>query len=469
MPDLEKLYRATPVWLQNALVSVQGWRLKRMRFGVLYPEVERRVEARWSLHGQALVDFQAERLSAHLRAAQQCPFWKETFSERGVRVQASDPFSELAKLPVLTKRDAQHHASGILNPSASLTSLRSVHTSGTTGAGLVFHETPDADLERWAVWWRYRKQFGLDRGKRCGHFGGRSVVPLSQQRPPFWRYNYPGRQLLVSAYHLSEDTVESYWRALNDYKVEWLHGYPSFLSVFAKLCLNAGLGRLPHVRWITTGAENLLPSQRRSIESGFAARVRQHYGMAEAVANISERIDGRLLVDEDFSYVEFVPDASGSSAHRIIGTNWSNHAFPLFRYDTGDLADVSGTTMPACGTWREVYSLDGRSEDFVVLPNGARVGRLDHVFKDLVHVSEAQIYQRELGGVVIRIVKGSGYDVHDEEARLLAEARQRLGYDISIQIEYTSEIPRTASGKLRFVVSDLPKGQLAEVQESRTV
>src|SRR5438876_12322072 len=28
---------------------------------------------------------------------------------------------------------------------------------------------------------------------RCAYFGGRSVVPIEQQKPPFWRYNIAGR------------------------------------------------------------------------------------------------------------------------------------------------------------------------------------------------------------------------------------------------------------------------------------
>lgn len=468
MADLERLYRAAPVWMQNALVNLQGWRLQRMRYGGRYSEVERLVDARWSLHGQALVDHQAQRLAAHLRVAQECPYWRHRFAEHEVRADASDPFSELSKLPILTKGDVQRNASAILNPALHKSSLRSVHTSGTTGAGLIFWETADADLERWAVWWRYRRQFDLSRRTPSGHFGGRSVVPLTQTKPPYWRHNRPGRQLLLSAYHLSDQTVEAYWDALESSRVEWLHGYPSFLSLFAKLCRDADLPPLSAVRAITTGAENLLASQRRAIESTFAARVRQHYGMAEAVANISERTDGRLVVDEDFSLVELVSDGTGRSA-KVVGTNWSNAAFPLIRYDTGDVATVGRPAEPGRGEWREVEALDGRREDFVVLPSGARVGRLDHVFKDLVHIAEAQIYQPAEGRVIFRIVKGPDYDASGEQARLLAEARQRLGEAITIDVEYLAEIPRTSSGKLRFVVSDLRAGKLGAPQDPPVV
>jgi phenylacetate-CoA ligase len=268
--------------------------------------------------------------------------------------------------------------------------------------------------------------------------------------------------LLVSAYHLSESTVVWYWKALRDFGVEWLHGYPSFLALFAALCRAKNLPRLESVRWVTTAAENLLASQRNVIEEYLDMPVRQHYGMAESVANISERTDGRLVVDEDFSLVEFLaPDDEGTS--RIIGTNWSNPAFPLFRYDTGDTASVEPDQREAVGIWREVGALDGRCEDYVMLRNGARIGRLDHMFKDLVNIVAAQIYQHTPGEIVLRVVKGSRYDECREEVRLLREARMRLGAETCISVEYVDTIEKTRSGKLRFVVSDVASGKLERV------
>ena len=459
--DLERVYRATPVWAQDALASLHGWRLQRERFGNGYAEVERHVIERRSLSGSALVEFQARRLTAHLQAAQATAFWRVRFAEHGVNPAGSDPFIELHKLPVLTKAEVRAHASEIRSSAYEPGELITGHTSGTTGAGLVLWETRAAIRERWAVWWRYRRWFGLDPAMRSGHFGGRSVVPITQSRPPYWRRNHPGRQLLLSAYHLNAQTVEAYWRALREWDAEWLHGYPSFLALFADLCRLRNLPRIDSVRVVTVGAENLLANQRRSIESVFGVPVRQHYGLAEGVANVSEHPDGRLRVDEDYALTEFVPaNDSASSAHRILGTNWSNPAFPLFRYDTGDVATLPNPVPVPTDVWREVTTIDGREEDYVLLPDGSRVGRLDHVFKDLVHIREAQIYQPAADLLVLRIVKGPAYDEHHEEERLLLEMRQRVGSALPIRIEYLDDIPRSRRGKLRFVVSELTEARL---------
>ena len=94
-----------------------------------------------------------------------------------------------------------------------------------------------------------------------------------------------------------------------------------------------------------------------------------------------------------------------------------------------------------------------------MLPNGAMVGRLDHIFKDQVRVREAQIYQPDLTRVVLRLVGANGFTTRDEVA-LISAARTWLGSGLRIEIEHLEALPRTRAGKLRFVVSDVVAARL---------
>ncbi|MFZ4596455.1 MAG: hypothetical protein ACOYOF_19530, partial [Verrucomicrobiaceae bacterium] len=294
---------------------------------------------------------------------------------------------------------------------------------------------------------------GVERGEWCGYFGGRSIVPVRETIAPFWRVNSSGRQVFFSAYHLSERNARQYVGEIVRRKLRWLHGYPSLLTILASFVLDQGLDVGTHLRWITTGAENLLPSQRRLIEKAFGVTPRQHYGMAEAVANISECELGGLHVDEDFAAVEFLP-VEGQPFCRIVGTNFSNPAFPLVRYFSGDLAVLRPEGCSCGRPGRVVLSIDGRQEDYVVLPSGAVIGRLDHIFKDMISVREAQVYQPSRGRIVFRVVRSPSYNDADEK-ELMRSARQRLGGEVEIKIDYLNAVERTSSGKLRFVVSDV--------------
>jgi phenylacetate-CoA ligase len=263
---------------------------------------------------------------------------------------------------------------------------------------------------------------------------------------------------MFSGYHMSPANLPAYVAELRRRKLPWLHGYPSLLVLLAAYLLDTRTDLGYQVRWITIGAENLLPQQAQMIRQALGTKPRQHYGMAEGVANISECERGRLHVDEDFAAVEFVPTGEGQSC-RVVGTNFSNPATPLVRYDVGDVVTLLDEACPCNRPGRLVARVDGRQEDYVMLRNGVRVGRMDHIFKDLVRIHEAQIYQVRPGELIYRIVRGNGYGPGDEQ-RLLQETRLRLGDGASIQVEYVDSIARTSSGKLRFVVSEIREGQL---------
>ena len=181
---------------------------------------------------------------------------------------------------------------------------------------------------------------------------------------------------------MSPSNLPHYLGELRRSKPPWIHGYPSLIAVVASYVLETGYDLGYPVRWVTTGAENLLPQQRVLIERAFGVQPRQHYGSTEAVAQFSECPLGVLHVDEDFAAVEFVEDEHGCT--QIVGTNLSNTATPLIRYEVGDLGMLSLERCPCGRPGRAVAALDGRQEDYVITRRGARVAALNHIFKDMV-------------------------------------------------------------------------------------
>jgi len=322
--------------------------------------------------------------------------------------------------------------------------------------------TLKAEQEQWAVWWRYRARFGLDRNTWYAHFFGKSIIPFERSKPPFWRINRPGRQILFSACHMSEHNLPYYMEELNRRQPPWIQGYPSLLALLASFVLENGLEMNYRPKVITVWAESLLPQQKLVIQKAFGTVCRQHYGMAECVANISECPEGNLHVDEDCAHIEFLPLNGDSS--RIIGTNYTNFAFPLIRYDAGDVVELEDPEKRCpCGRpGRLVRSIDGRKEDYILTPDGRRIGRLDHIFKDMVNIKECQIFQEHPERVVLRAVRSRKYTGKDEKI-LLHEARKRLGNRIEIVIDYVEAIERTSQGKLRFVISKIPDAQIHNI------
>jgi len=436
---LAAVFENLPVALQQAACHLEGWRIARHRYGGDFQALLRAAEARTNWTREQMDDYQGRRLAAFLEHAR-----RNTTHYAGQSLNAS--------WPVLQKRVVQERTADFIARGYER-SGHWAHTSGTTGAGLRFPVTRQAHQEQWATWWRYRHWHGIGLNTWCGYFGGRMVVPLQTEEAPYWRDNAPGRQILFSGQHLREETLPQYVAELRRRQPPWLHGYPSLLSLVADYLVTRGEDLGYTVRWLTTGAENLLPHQARLMERAFGVRPRQHYGMAEGAANISECERGALHVDEDFSAVEFLP-AEEAGVYRVIGTNFTNLAMPLVRYDVGDRVRLSEAGC-ACGRpGRVVESIDGRSEDYLWLSDGTRLGRLDHIFKDATRVREAQIVQRARGEMTLRVVRGMGF-AEDDERQLLAETRYRVGAAMRVDLEYVDRIERTATGKLRLVVSEV--------------
>ena len=252
---------------------------------------------------------------------------------------------------------------------------------------------------------------------------------------------------MFSPLHLNISTVEAYYKKLETSNLKWIHGYPSQLAFLASLIQEKGLEPLP-MDFVSIGSESLLDHQKKIIREVFKVSPIEHYGLKEGVANISQTPDGKYQVDQDFAYVEFIKSELGDNLYRIIGTNYWNPAFPLIRYDTQDIAILDDNM--------DIISIEGRNDDYITLPNGVKIGRLTMIFLRATYVKEAQFYQKSINEVDIRIVPAFDYVPEIHEEIILNAAKERLGAEIRINIVYFEKIYKTKSGKLKFVISDIP-------------
>ena len=441
---LNKLYYKLPVCLQNLMCSVKGYLVCRRRYNKsFYKYLE--------LYEGGKVNAILE-LRRFLQEAEKSEFYKDLFESTKFNIEAENIYDELRKLPVLLKSDVVKNHRKILNTHYVGKTI-DVGTSGTTGAGLFFPMAVDAEIKQWAVWWRYRRNLGIGLDTWCGWFGGKIVVPARQQKSPYWRINFSAKQVMFSYLHLTKDTVGKYYKEIKKRKLPWLHGYACNIYLLASLIKDKGLQPLECVRFVTTGSDNLLDSYRILIKQVFPnAQVHQHYGLGESVANFSEDRNGVIRVDDDFAYVEFIPlDEEEPELCRIIGTGFCNSAFPLIRYDTGDIARIRYDDQGRI----QILGIDGRSTEYVKLPGGRRIGvtGLDN-FEYLTKIEAAQYIQEDLYSLTVKVVKGKGYD-EQEEKGLLNEIYSRIPKEVKVKIEYVDKLERTKSGKIRLIISEV--------------
>ncbi|MCM1048308.1 MAG: hypothetical protein NC433_07780 [Clostridiales bacterium] len=445
-----KIYNNLPLIMQNTAVTAKGAKIQKTRYGNTFKKhyIACKEREQWSLKEKMQYrDAKIREMVCY--CYRHVPFYKRLFDKNNVNIESISGLDDLWKIPIIDKAIVRENYEDFQSDEyvKNKSYVKHLHTSGTTGAGLDYRITNDADAEAWAIGWREHEKIGIHRGMWCAYFAGKPIVPASQKKPPYYRINYAGRQIMFSTFHMNNETLYSYIDAMNKYQPQWLQGYPSAVGLLASFINETGYRLTYQIKTITLASESVTERQRNEIKKAFSVNPFQTYGQTEAVAYFRDYIPGELYVIEDYSAVEFIQMDDGMT--HIVGTSFWNKAMPLLRYDTHDLAEVEKTQFG-----RKICSIDGRVEDYIVLDDGSKIGRLGHTFKTADNVIEAQIVQVKKTFVKILIVKSNLYCEKDEK-KIKELINERFGDRIQYEIQYVEKIPRTNNGKLRFVVSEL--------------
>ena len=458
-----RFYDSSPVWAQNLACSVFGLKMRRERYNKVFHDALRflLVSQGWSY--ERLLEHQNQELKRIITHAYEAvPYYRKIFNERGLTPEDIQTVIDLQKLPILEKKTLRERFLDLKSKNCTENRLVHGHTGGTTGTALDLIEDVETAPWQWAVWWRHRQRFGLRLNDPFIVFAGRDVVPLNSMDPPFWRRNLPMRQTYVSIHHMTKNNMPFLVDYLQRRNVSYYSGYPSGLYLLASYLLEKGIALRRPPKVTVTGAETLLPHQRRVIETALNTEVADQYGASEHCVNISECENHVYHVDMEFGIVEFVPiPGLPSNVRRIVCTGFKNSAMPLIRYNIGDIATVSDKPC-SCGRQSPVVEkIDGRIESYIITPDGRQLGRLDFLFKESKNIEEAQLVQDKLDHVYVKVVKGKTFADSDEN-ELVKKMKQYLGHEIKIDIDYVEAIPRAANGKFRQIVSDVFRDKYAE-------
>jgi len=459
---LNSLYGALPIPAQQALVAARGWKSYRDRFGAPFHDALRELEASDRRDADAVREDQERRLREMVGwAARTVPFYRESFREQGVDPATIRSLDDLPRLPTLDKEQVRAAGPELRSEGVPAREIIAGHTSGTSGTALALYHTREALGWEYGVIWRQRRWFDCDLKQRFACFGGQSVVPYSQEKPPFWRYDLLRARMLFSLYHMSPHNLRAYAEELQRPGYHFWQGYPSSIGLVCQHLVDAGVSLGPAApRAVFTSSETLLDFHRQWIAEATGAPVADRYGNSEFAISVLQCPEGSYHVDTEFCAIEIDPQEEHEDWVRgeVIATGFANRAMPLLRYRTGDVATLRRRGSCACGRARPVVEeIDGRIEHAVVTPEGRRVGRMDHVFKDSLEVKEAQILQRHPDRISVRLVPRPGFDERALKA-LEASFRARLGDRIEIDFEQVDEIERDPNGKFRAVVSELEAG-----------
>jgi len=462
---LKRIYDRLPPTAQSLLLSAYHLKVDRERYGPRFrAAVEELARTEWT-GAEALREYQDVHLRETVRhAARNVPFYSRRFAEHGVDVAGFRGVDDLPRLPILTRADIIAHFDDLVATNYERRDLVIGHTSGTTGSPLEVLHDEAVTAMTYALLDRQYRWAGLRLGRGgdpVAVLRGNVIVPIERSGPPHWRFNRVHNQLLMSSFHMSERNLEGYVEAIRRFGAVALDGYPSTIYLLARFVAGAGMS-LP-MGAVITSSETLYPFQREAIEAAFGCRVFDYFAAAERVvfATECEAHEGHHVASE-YGVVEFV-DNDGKQVPdgvvgAMLGTSLHNHGMPLIRYRCNDMSAFR-TSSCRCGRALPLMEdVSTKAEDIIALADGRMISPsvLTHPFKPMHSVEESQIVQEAYDHVVIRI-KPNAQFTDAERDHLVREFRVRLGQDVRVDVEVVERIPRTASGKFKWVVSKVDR------------
>ncbi|MDO8064815.1 glycosyltransferase [Janthinobacterium sp. SUN206] len=417
----------------------------------------RRLERSQWWSAQQLEAWQLARLRALLRhAGAHVPHYRALFARSGFDPEQVRQLADLARLPLLRKRDIAAARDSF--KSARAVGLRPFATGGSSGEPLQFFLGRRRVSHDIAAKWRATRWWGVDIGDREAVLWGSPIELHAQDRVRRLR-DALLRTTLLPAFAMSSDRLDGYVRQLRRWRPRMLFGYPSALC---RIASHAGARDLPldglgvKVAFVT--AERLYDEQRAQIAAAFGCPVANGYGGRDAGFIAHECPDGGMHITAEDVIVEIL-DGQGQPlppgvTGEIVVTHLATQDYPFIRYATGDMGAL-GTQPCACGRGLPLLQkIEGRSTDFLTAMDGTVMHGLALVYivRELPQVRSFKIIQETLLRTRVLLVCQPRLD-DATRAVIVTGFQARLGAQVDVVIEEVDEIAAEASGKYRYVLS----------------
>jgi phenylacetate-CoA ligase len=403
-------------------------------------------------------EFQLNSLKKLMIEAQHFPYYKNLFNKAQIAPEAISSLDELQNIPFIEKHDIIH-ISRPENDNLKPWQVTRKTTGGSTGQAVTILKSTDALARERAATWRAYRWAGVDIGDPQARFWG---VPLdTSNRLKYMLVDFITNRRRLSAFEISDDSLETYYRSICLFKPSYFYGYVSMLLEFADFVDKRKYKIPDSLKSIITTSEVLEDNSRYRLESIFKCKVYNEYGCGEVGSIAHECEYGSMHIMSDNMICEIV-DENGASAEtgEIVITDLFNFAMPLIRYKLKDYATFSVTPCE-CGRGLPVISkIHGRAYDLIVDSAGVKYHPelIMYIFEDLKkqnsNIEQFQVIQTEQDLLDVILVTSSVNYAQIEEY-ISREIRKRISPSFKINFIYRDSIERERSGKIRLIKNEL--------------
>jgi phenylacetate-CoA ligase len=397
-----------------------------------------------ALSAEQLQHYQQQQFNAMVRfAIRHTDYYR--YSYQGIAGPDFDP----AELPVLTRQAVAEQRDALVAGGPGQAGMKLAYTGGSTGKPLAYYYNDEKTEQMRAGMMRSYRWAGWRPGDKVLNFWGARQDIRKSRKPGDRLRRYAAAEQTLGTYEFTETDLLDWARHVQSWKPVLLQGYASVLAELAQFVRHHNMRMPATIKGVFTTAEVLYDWQRAAIESAFSCPVFNQYGSRE-VPNIGlQCTHGNFHVFSDLVKLESIPV---DGEHRLLVTSLTNRVMPMIRYELGDLGRLREGQC-SCGSPFPLLSLDVcRKNDLIVTPGGRRIypAYFVHLLDGLSGIRQFQFVQTGPGSIVLKLC--ARQDVVDLVGQALQSRLQTdLGSDMSFQLERVAAIPRSRSGKHRFV------------------
>ena len=354
--------------------------------------------------------------------------------------------------PVLEKEVVRNDLTSFVRGSLRVASTAA--TSGSTGVPLRLWRSLSSVADEQAAIDGLLARVGVPvPDYRAAVLRADDVKDPRDREPPYWIVSGGGRRLVLSSIHLTGDTVTRFAEAIEDFRPDVLQAYPSVLESFCGLLSEAG--RLLRVPVTMCSSETMTASTWSDARRTLHTTVIDYYGLAERVAFAYAFDSGsyRFLPGYSLNELHPVPGDGDPHLYEIVATGLANLKMPLVRFRTGDLIRLYEGSDPndvAYGV-EPFAEVVGRTTDFLVAPDGARLIGMNHLPRGVANVIRMQLIQERADLVRVLVVPTKQF-TEDDRSRIFANAAKKLPATMTISVEEASDLEVTSGGKVPFII-----------------
>lgn len=395
------------------------------------------------------------------------PFYRGVMDRMRLRPEDIVKTEDLALLPVVTKEDLLETPELFRARDFPDGRCLRIDSSGTSGRSKPIYHDPGSLFLALAHGQRQRAVLRQFTGQLAGYreMHAARATGVHRQIRGFYESHslrLPGVELERSGLPLLHVTLAEQVELINEFRPTVLRGYGSQLGSLFRRVAEQGLEiQCPEV--VVFGADGMPSAERQLIESHFGVPVLSTYQAVEALRigfECEERRGFHLFLDD--VAVRVVDDeghdlAPGQRGHLLI-SNLTNRATVLLNYRLGDIVRLSRKPCPCGRELPTIESIEGRSDDLLLLPSGEEVHSLAILegLRAVPGLVQVQLVQESHDRFELRCVPAPGVDSARAEAGLIQALSTGLGFPASARVSWMEHIPPDDAGKTKAVISHCP-------------